>query len=274
MKEAFFMFDLSKKRALVTGSTQGIGYAIAKSLCMAGAEVFVHCSADLEKSQRIAAEIGAFGAVTSRLENENEVIALPEKVGDIDILVLNASVQIPMKWYEIDTASFEKQINVNLKSTLLLMQKFYPYMKGRRYGRIVTIGSVQQYKPHIDMAVYAATKSAVMNLVTNIASQVADEGITVNNISPGVINTPRNAVTLSNEKYRADVKDDFGFEMISQNRFTTAQIDKNTWTVEMLDMLIEWIASDPRGEESRDLDWTQEYYLARNSDPNDTQTAL
>ena len=67
---------------------------------------------------------------------------------------------------------------------------------------------------------------------------------------------------------------DFGFEMICQGRFTTAQIDKNTWSEEMLDMLLDWIKNDPRGEEYRDLDWSKEYDLARNGDPNDTQSAL
>ena len=73
---------------------------------------------------------------------------------------------------------------------------------------------------------------------------------------------------------KTHVKDDFGFEMICQGKFTTAQIDKNTWTEEMLDMLLNWIKTDPRGEEYRDLDWSKEYDLARNGDPNDTQTAL
>ena len=68
--------------------------------------------------------------------------------------------------------------------------------------------------------------------------------------------------------------DDFGFEMINQGKFTTAQIDKNTWTEEMLDMLLEWIRTDPRGEEYRQLDWSKEYDLARNGDPTDTQSAL
>ena len=66
----------------------------------------------------------------------------------------------------------------------------------------------------------------------------------------------------------------FGFEMICQGKFTTAQIDKNTWTEEMLDMLLDWIKNDPRGEAYRDLDWSKEYDLARNGDPTDTQTAL
>lgn len=73
---------------------------------------------------------------------------------------------------------------------------------------------------------------------------------------------------------KTQVKDLFGFEMISQNRFTTAQIDKNTWTEEMLDLLMEFIRTDPRGAEYRELDWSNEYRLAREGDPNDTQSAL
>ena len=73
---------------------------------------------------------------------------------------------------------------------------------------------------------------------------------------------------------KTHVKDDFGFEMIVQNKFTTAQIDRATWTEEMLDMLTDWIQKDPRGEKYRDLDWSPEYEAARNGDPNDTQTML
>ena len=73
---------------------------------------------------------------------------------------------------------------------------------------------------------------------------------------------------------KTQVKDLFGFEMITLNKFTTAQIDKNTWTEPMLDLLMEFIKTDPRAEKYRGLDWSQEYDLARNGDPNDTQTAL
>ncbi len=73
---------------------------------------------------------------------------------------------------------------------------------------------------------------------------------------------------------KTQVKDIFGFEMITLNKFTPAQIDKNTWTKEMLDLLMEFIENDPRGAEYRGLDWSHEYDLAINGDPNDTQSAL
>ena len=66
----------------------------------------------------------------------------------------------------------------------------------------------------------------------------------------------------------------FGFEMISANKFTTAQIDKNTWSEEMLELLMEYIRTEPAAAAYRDLDWSKEYDLARNGDPNDTQSAL
>ena len=73
---------------------------------------------------------------------------------------------------------------------------------------------------------------------------------------------------------KTQVKDMFGFKMISENKFTTAQIDKNTWTEEMLDLLMEYIRTAPEAEAYRDIDWSKEYDLARNGDPNDTQSAL
>ena len=73
---------------------------------------------------------------------------------------------------------------------------------------------------------------------------------------------------------KTHVKDDFGFEMITAGKFTTAQIDRATWTEEMLDLLMDFIKTDPRAESYRDLDWSLEYKLAREGDPNDTQSAL
>jgi regulator of RNase E activity RraA len=73
---------------------------------------------------------------------------------------------------------------------------------------------------------------------------------------------------------KTQVKDIFGFEMITENKFTPAQIDKNTWSEEMLDLLMAFIETDPRAEKYRGLDWSQEYDMARNGDPNDDQSAL
>lgn len=85
---------------------------------------------------------------------------------------------------------------------------------------------------------------------------------------------PQLAVGVVEDGAKTQVKDMFGFEMITANRFTTAQIDRNTWTEEMLALLCDFIKTDPRAAEYRDIDWSREYDLARNGDPNDTQSAL
>lgn len=85
---------------------------------------------------------------------------------------------------------------------------------------------------------------------------------------------PQLLVDVVDDGAKTQVKDLFGFEMISQNKFTTAQIDKNTWSEEMLDLLMEFIRTDERAAAYRDIDWSKEYDLARNGDPTDTQSAL
>ena len=85
---------------------------------------------------------------------------------------------------------------------------------------------------------------------------------------------PQLLVDVVDDGAKTQVKDLFGFEMISQNKFTTAQIDKNTWSEEMLDLLMEFIRTDERAAAYRDIDWSKEYDLARNGDPIDTQSAL
>jgi len=200
------MFDLRGKRALVTGSTQGIGKAAAKLLSECGATVIIHGATSMEKCQKAAEEmIGPVELAVADLSQPDCADKLYEQTGDVDILVLNASVQVRKAWDEITSEEFDKQIDTNLKASLFLIQRYVPHMKKQGWGRIVTVGSVQQYKPHKDMAVYAASKCGQMSLVNNLARQLADDGITINNLSPGVIATPRNEGALSDAEYAKKV---------------------------------------------------------------------
>ncbi|MBQ8230852.1 MAG: RraA family protein [Lachnospiraceae bacterium] len=146
------------------------------------------------------------------------------------------------------------------------------------------IRDVEQMKQVPDVQVYyrgidpTPIRDFVMtgfNTVTNFGGSVCLPGDVVFGAGGGVLFIPSHLVAdVVEGAAKTHVKDDFGFEMIGQNKFTTAQIDRNTWTVEMLDMLMEWIQTDDRGIPYRDLDWSKEYDLAINGDPNDTQTAL
>lgn len=113
------------------------------------------------------------------------------------------------------------------------------------------------------------------NTVTRIGNAVCLPGDIVFGSGGGVLFIPSHLVeTVVGGAAKTQVKDIFGFEMITQNKFTTAQIDRNTWSKEMLDLLLEFIENDPRGEAYRGLDWSEEYDVAINGDPNDTQSAL
>ena len=203
-------FDMTGRRALVTGSTQGIGYAIAKCFAEHGAEVYIHCSADKEKAQRIADEIHgqtgtAVHAVAVDLGDIDAAERLYKATGELDILVCNASVQFRRSWDEIPLDEYETQMNVNFRASMNLMQTYIPGMQKRGWGRVLNVGSVQQVKPHAKMAVYAASKCALASLTENIAIQVASDGVNVNMLVPGVIVTPRNEAALSDPEYRAKV---------------------------------------------------------------------
>jgi len=106
--------------------------------------------------------------------------------------VLNASIEIPESYDSISRDSFDRQIDVNLRTPLELLQDLVPPMGQRGWGRVVTIGSVQQVRPHSQMMVYAGTKAAQLNWVWNLARQFGGQGVTVNNLAPGAILTARN----------------------------------------------------------------------------------
>lgn len=191
------MFDFTGKKVFITGSSQGMGKAMAKAFVDYGATVIVHCSKDSAKLEKTIIDTGADKGVLADLSNLSETETLFDKTGPVDILIINASVQYRNSWLNITSEEFDNQVNVNFKSTLKLMQLYYPYMEQQKFGRIITIGSVQQYKPNSSMAVYAATKCAVMSLVENIAKQISCNGVTINNVSPGVFITPRNSDIIS-----------------------------------------------------------------------------
>jgi len=208
-------FDLTGKTALVTGSARGIGRAIAAAFAEFGARVIVHGTKPSEPLEEALANVQAFEpasfAITGDLGDPAQVEALfdqmaAHRVEAPDILVCNASVQSNRVWHEMPMDEAHFQMEVNFFSTLRLFQKCYPVMKARGWGRLITVGSVQEPRPHPEMPVYAASKSAQENLVRNLARQISREGITVNNLRPGVFATDRNAAALGNPVYAEKVK--------------------------------------------------------------------
>ena len=208
MPDPMAAFRLDGKTALVTGARREIGRAIALGLAGLGARVAVHHLGNDEET-RDAAEVvatmaaaGAEGrAFAADFATDDGAAHLARDVlaafGQVDILVINASIELVEPWTEITRERFDRQLNVNLRSTMDLFQALIPPMEARGWGRVVTIGSVQQTLPHPGMLVYAGAKAAQHNWALNLARQCASKGVTVNNLAPGIIATARNRDQLA-----------------------------------------------------------------------------
>jgi glucose 1-dehydrogenase len=208
------LFNLKGKTALVTGGSQGIGKAISLALAEYGADLVINYRSNNELAEQTKKEIIGKGAKCWLTECD---LSLPDSAKRIsrfllennlspDILVLNASVQYRKAWDKVTPDEFEAQININFRASLFLIQELFPHMKKNKWGRIVTLGSVQQARPHPQMIVYAASKMAQLSMVKNLAAQIGKYGVTINNLAPGVFPTIRNEEVLHNEKYKAMVE--------------------------------------------------------------------
>ena len=201
------MFDLTGKKVLVTGSTQGIGFEIASLLAKRGAIVYVSGAVSIDKCINACKDIPNSIPVRADLLKTEDIDRLYEETGDIDILVLNASIQYKRKWDEFSPEEYDIQMDCNVKSSYLLIKKYAEGMKDNGWGRIVTIGSVNQYNQHPELSLYGITKAAQKKMTENLAPLLAPYGVTINNVAPGAINTPRNATALEDEKFKKKVED-------------------------------------------------------------------
>lgn len=206
-------FSLEGKTSIVTGSSRGIGRAIALAFAEQGADVVVNYRDHDQSANEVAQKIRALGrkalACQADLLVSNQVKEMYDQTirefGKVDILVLNASLQIRKDWDGYSADEIARQVNINFRSTYELISLVVGGMKSRGWGRILTIGSVQEVKPHPQMLIYAASKCAQTNLVMNLAKQLGEFGITVNNLAPGTIITDRTQGVLEEADYRDKV---------------------------------------------------------------------
>ena len=186
--------DFSGRTALVTGAAQGLGFAIAKMLCDAGARVVLvdlnplvkKAAEDLSRAGAIA--IGEVADVTSQEAVKALRARVNRQLGNIDILINNAGKYMPQAISDISGDDFDQLIAINLKSTFLVTQAFMTDLTSQSQGRIVNIASSDAYIAKVTNAHYAAAKAGVVSLTKTFAAELAPN-VLVNGVSPGPIIT-------------------------------------------------------------------------------------
>jgi glucose 1-dehydrogenase len=217
-------FDLTGRTALVTGASRGIGRAIAIGLAEAGADVVVHYQSAAEAAKDCARAIESAGRrawiAAADFSRAGSGAALARQalgmVPQLDILVLNAGGGLRQAFVDVTAEGFLAQAHANFLAGFEVLQACLPPMAARGWGRVVTIGSVQQVRPNPALSVYAAMKSAQLNLVVNLAKQYARHGVTVNNLAPGMIATDATAPQLAQEATRAALLDEIPARSIGE----------------------------------------------------------
>ena len=193
------LFDLSGRVAVVTGGTTGLGHALAVGLAEAGADV-VASSRRLEQVNNVAAEIEKLGRKSMRVASDvldrASVQALHDAVlnqfGKIDILVNAAGVTHKAPTLDESEEEWSRVVETNLTGTLRACQIFGATMAKAGYGRIINIASITTYLAFHQVGAYAASKAAVGSLTKTLAIELAQSGVNVNAIAPGVFPTPLN----------------------------------------------------------------------------------
>lgn len=200
---AFPLFDLAGRRALVTGSSQGIGLALAAGLAAHGAAVVLN-GRDEGKLAAAAARIP--GATVARFdvtdpEAAAEGVAAVLADGAIDILVNNAGMQFrtPLEDFPVD--KWQQLLTTNVSSLFYVSQPVARHMIARGRGKIVNIASVQSELARPGIAPYTATKGAVRNLTRGMATDWAKHGLQVNAIAPGYFETPLNQALVDDPAF-------------------------------------------------------------------------
>lgn len=206
----FPLFDLTGKRALITGSSQGIGFALARGLAQHGAEVIINgrdsakvdaAIADL-KTEGITAYSSVFDVTDQESVNAGVAKVLSER-GQIDILINNAGMQFRTPLEDFPADKWHQLLHTNITSAFYVSQAVVKPMIERGEGKIINIASVQSELARPSIAPYTATKGAIRNLTRGMATDWAKYGLQVNAIAPGYFKTPLNQALVDNPEFSA-----------------------------------------------------------------------
>lgn len=232
-------FDLSGRTALITGSSRGIGKALATGLARAGAAVVVH-GLDPDRLEATRKDLAAIlgddkvGAVSFDVTSAEAVaagVAYAEATyGPLDILVNNAGIQHRVPLLELDVADWNRVLAADLTSAFLVGREAARRMLERKRGKIINIGSVQSDLARPTIGAYAAAKGGLRNLTRAMTAEWASRGLQINGIAPGYIHTEMTQVLVDDEAF---------------NSWILGRTPAGRWgTVEDLSGPVTWLASE------------------------------
>uniref|UniRef100_A0A8C8ZU35 Dehydrogenase/reductase 2 n=1 Tax=Prolemur simus TaxID=1328070 RepID=A0A8C8ZU35_PROSS len=214
---------LANRVAVVTGSTDGIGLAIARRLAQDGAHVVVSSRKQQNVDRAVAVLQGEGLSVTGTVchvgkaeDRERLVATAVEHCGSVDFLVCNAGVNPPVgSTLGASEQVWDKILDVNLKAPALLLSQLLPHMENRR-GAVILISSIAAYMPHVELGAYNVSKTALLGLTRTLALELAPKDIRVNCLVPGVIETDFSKVIHKNKAFWKSFKENMRLQRIGQ----------------------------------------------------------
>jgi 3-hydroxybutyrate dehydrogenase len=239
------IFMLKGKTALVTGSTSGIGLAIAKALAQQGANIVLNGFGDAQAPKAEIEALGVraeyHGADMSKPDQIEDMMSFAaSKFGRVDVLVNNAGIQHVAKVEDFPTERWDAIIAINLTSAFHTTRLAIPAMRAANWGRVINIASAHGLVASAQKSAYVAAKHGIVGLTKVVALETAEEGITCNAICPGYVYTPLVEAQIDGQAKALGISR----EQVIHDVLLAQQPNKRFATVEELGALTVFLASD------------------------------
>lgn len=198
------LFDLSGRTAIITGSTRGIGKAVAQAMIAAGAQVMISSESEADTA-RVAAQLGQTGMaadVTDDAALRRLVDGTISQLGGIDIIVCNAGITgTPGPFATMDMADYDRVMAINLRSQIMLANLALPHIAARGGGAVILMASLSALRGNGAINAYALAKAGLTQLARNLAVEWGPRGVRVNAIAPGFIRTELSAPLMADQAF-------------------------------------------------------------------------
>jgi NAD(P)-dependent dehydrogenase (short-subunit alcohol dehydrogenase family) len=234
--------DLTGKRAIVTGSTEGIGFAIAKGLAAAGATVVVNGRTQAKVDAAVARIGGSARGVVADLGDAAGHDALLAAEPEADIVVSNLGIFQPADFFETDDATWDRHWQINVMAGVRLARSYLPGMEKAGWGRFVLLASESGFNIPVEMIHYGVSKTADVALARGLAKRMAGTGVTVNSVLPGPTLSEGVAAMLENERAKGDrAIEDVAADFVTAHR--SGSLIRRAATVEEVANMVVYLAS-------------------------------